>query len=108
MNAFLIKFRKQEIRVPIGEDEVTAVHLFDKDGEGSVMIHSFNRSASQSRTWEDFATIAIGDIIEIDIIETNESMTPASKIVETHVPPKKSKLELFRELETDLRKRGLI
>ena len=97
------------MKVPIHENESTTIDAFDNDGKCSLAVISSNVKRSETLIWHELTTMDLGDIIEVDIVDTNEDMTPPSMVrVRQVTGKKKSKLELFREVENDLRERGLL
>lgn len=96
------------IFIPATDEDVATIHIFDNNGEGYLYIDSFCKQNSNRSIWFDFVPIHAGNKIEVEVVEDDGTTKPKKVVEESNTVPVKSKLEVFRELESDLQKKGLL
>ncbi|GHE36980.1 hypothetical protein [Sphingobacterium griseoflavum] len=106
MIAFKLTFKNDSFVLPISQQENTTIHVYDNGGVGLLYATSLNEDSLKQDVWLD-STVDIGDVLELEIMETNEVSKPLETVTVEKII-KKSKREVFLELEQDLKQRGLL
>jgi hypothetical protein len=110
-----IRYNDKTTKVSV-EDGMITVHLFNqngnspglKDGDSRMDIWGIDYEKCTRYVWYDSLPINIGDRFEIKVTEIDAPSSPAKTTEDKSVKRPKTKLEFFRELETELKKQGLI
>jgi hypothetical protein len=110
-----IRYNGKTTKVSV-EDGMITVHLFNqngnspglKDGDSRMDIWGIDYEKCTRYAWYDSLPINIGDRFEIKVTEIDVPSSPAKTTEDKSIKRPKTKLEFFRELETELKKQGLI
>lgn len=99
-------YNKQKYTIPVSPEDNTTIHLYD-NGIGTLNVTSLNVINFICNTWCDITPLTIGDILDIEILEEG-NVSPPMQSMNFEKFIRKSKLEIFLELEKDLKERKLI
>jgi hypothetical protein len=110
-----IRYNDKTTKVAV-EDGMITVHLFNqngnspglKDGDTRMDIWGIDYGKCIRYVWSDSFPINIGDRIEIKAAEIEVPSPPAKITEDKSIKRPKTKLEFFYELETELKKQGLL
>lgn len=115
MKGITINYKGEEMKVAVKDGQIT-VNLFNNngnspalaDGESRMYITGVDYEEYKRYVWYDNIPIKIGDKFEIEYTEIEVSSAPAKVTEDKNVKRPKTKLDCFRELESELKKQGLI
>ena len=93
------------------ENGLSVIHIdtVDVAGRKDAYLYSchVNRETKTKDVWHN-TPISVGDEIEIKMVEIEQADTPIKSISDYTISQPVSKLERFHELETLLKKKGLL
>jgi hypothetical protein len=115
MKGITVNYNGEEMKVAV-KDGIITVHLFNNngnspalaDGESCMYIRGVDYAECKHYIWNEYNPIRIGDKFEIEFTEIDVSSVPAKVTEDKNVRRPKTKLDCFCELETELKKQGLI
>lgn len=105
---FKITYMEEEITILADDDPVILSVTYQK-GLPHFYAGTFSEENDAIKIWIDDQDINPKESIAIELIDINTVPSEPIKMVKNKMPAaKKSKLEIFRELEHDLKKSGLL
>lgn len=107
MKGFIIRHKNEEIKIAV-KDGLIIISVFENKGETRLSVGLFDYVNSTSSIY-DRISLDMGDKLEVELAEVEENSQPVKVIKDNaikRVP--KSKLEIFRLLEDELKKKGLL
>lgn len=107
MKGIEIKFNQVSNTVGI-KNGMLIIDILDNNGDGRLYIGAVDYEKRERLLWYDWDTIKLGDSFTLNLTETNVISSPIRIIEEQEVTPPKTKLEIFREVENRLKKKGLL
>ncbi|MGJ1198571.1 hypothetical protein ACR777_20945 [Sphingobacterium spiritivorum] len=107
MKTFKLKFRNEQVIVPASAQDNTLIHIYDFNRISFLSVTSLNTKSYINSIWFDSIKLNIGERIDLEIVETSDISPPKSvnTIKKIRI---KSKLEMFIELENDLKQKGIL
>ncbi len=107
MKVFKIYYKQKTIKAAVLDGDIT-LNLFTKKGDSRICIGAVDYTENEKIEWCDFSEIEIGDKFEIEVAEIDIPSTPAKIKQDMKLERPKSKLEIFLELENNLKQKGLL
>ena len=112
MKGFVITSKGQSIKVGVKDGGLcTIMFYYQNSGQGEsnfVMSNSVDYDAKQRNCWQKFAPMNLNDSFQIKFTEIDEISTPIESVTSERIRRPISKLEIFRQLENDLKEKGLL
>lgn len=107
MKGFQIHYKDEVSNVAV-PDGIITINIFQKIEEARLDVQSVDYSSSNRNIWYNSFPIEIGDVINIQVKEINEPSAPDMTIKGVKIKRPKAKLEIFREIEDKLKRKGLL
>lgn len=107
MMIFKVNFQGKETVIPISPEDQTLITIFDKGGVSYVSASTLDKDLKQ-HTWLENSSSAIDDSISVQIAEASKNTSQPMRTIATDTVNRKSKFEIFIELENELKHKGLL
>lgn len=107
MMIFPVNFQGKETVLPISPEDHTLITIYDKGDVSYVSASTLDKELKQ-HTWRENSSSVIDDSISVQIAEENKKTSQPMQTIVTDKVNRKSKLEIFIELENELKHRGLL
>ena len=107
MMIFKVNFQGKETVIPISPEDHTLITIYDKGDVSYVSASTLDKDLKQ-HTWLENSSSVIDDSISVQIVEASKTTSQPMRTIVTDTVNRKSKLEIFIELENDLKQRGLL
>ncbi|WP_320167774.1 hypothetical protein [Mangrovibacterium marinum] len=107
MKGFQIQYKDKVSNVVV-VDGIITINIFCKMEEAYMDVQNVDYKNSNRNIWYDSFPIEMGDLISIKVRDINESSVPDTTIEYLKMKRPKTKLEIFREMEDRLKRKGLL
>lgn len=107
MKGFQIHYKDKVSNVAV-PDGIITINIFQQIEDARLDVQSVDYSSSNRNIWYNSFPIEIGDVINIQVKEINEPSHPDMIIKGEVIKRPKAKLEIFREIEENLNRKGLL
>ena len=113
MKGFVFRYKNEEIKIGVNKGGILKAILSNFKGASESYVGSIDYINSETRSWNDFIRLDIGEKLEVELTDIGENshlMYFTKEDITNHIQPNniKSKLEMFLELEADLKERKLL
>lgn len=107
MKGFEIEFNQEKKKVGIKNGMLT-IHIFDNNGDARMYIGGVDYKRYKEFVWYNWIPIKLGDKISTKLTELVQSSEPYQETENQKIIRPKTKLEIFREMEDRLKRKGLL
>ena len=107
MKGFQIQYKDKVSNVAAPDGMVT-INIFQIKDDVRMNVQSSDYEKLSRNIWYDSLPIEFGDKINIQVKDLEQLSTPESIVEDAKIKRPKTKLEIFREVEDRLKKKGLL
>ncbi|MDR2954694.1 MAG: hypothetical protein LBV43_06405 [Prevotella sp.] len=107
MKGFEIHYNENVTKVAV-EDGVAFLNIFHNDNKSWIYADGVDYTECRHNIWCNYIPIEIGNKIMIRITEIDCITTPIRTFEDKSVKRPKTKMEIYRELEENLKNEGLL
>ena len=107
MKGFKIQTKEKIEKVAIKNGMLT-INIFTKKDSNCLYIGGVDYIEKKNYVWADFIPISLGDKLSIELSEIDETSVPSKVTINNNIESPTTKLENFRNLESYLKKEGVL
>lgn len=108
MKGLKINYKGENTIVAVKEGDLLVAYIHDVRGEAFFYVDNVDYDEQLGRVWYPVVPIELGDTLEFEVVETDQISEPVKIVEDKRIKRPLSELELFYELEAEMKNRGLL